>query len=97
MELKVSKEAAEWYKRELDVEDDTASLRFYVRYGGMGGNIPGFSLGVKESNPEDPHTSQEVERINFFIENADVWYFDGKDLEITYSRKSDEPQFKYIN
>ncbi|MFC3038854.1 HesB/YadR/YfhF family protein [Virgibacillus xinjiangensis] len=96
MEIQISKEAAKWYKREMDIEEDSTSLRFYVRYGGMGGNIPGFSLGVKESIPENPHTSKKVEGLQFFIESNDAWYFDGKDLKITYSRKNDEPQFKYL-
>ncbi|GAB3066547.1 HesB/YadR/YfhF family protein [Virgibacillus ainsalahensis] len=94
MEIQISKEAAKWYKNELDISD-SAQLRFYVRYGGFGGNVPGFSLGVTKSIPENIVASTEVENITFFIEDKDAWYFDEKDLKINLNHKLNEPDFKY--
>ncbi|UJL48028.1 hypothetical protein KFZ58_09330 [Virgibacillus sp. NKC19-16] len=96
MKLQISKEVAKWYKKELDIKD-SSQLRFYVRYGGIGGNVPGFSLGITKDEPEDVHTSEEVENIIFFIEKKDAWYFEEKDLKINLNRKIMEPKFNYID
>ena len=95
MELSISEEAAKWYKDELIIENN-AQIRFFVRYGGIGGHIPGFSLGIKFDIPEETHASTTIDNITFFIESADAWYFDGKDLQITLSKDTGEPDFSYI-
>lgn len=93
MEISISEDAANWYKSEYGIVK--ADLRFFVRYGGMGGNIPGFSLGVSLEPPDSMHTSTVVNGIRFFIEEIDAWYFEGKDLKITYNEKTNEPQFAF--
>src|SRR5699024_1279644 len=67
MNIHVTKDAAAWYKKEYDI--DTASLRFFVRYGGFGGNVPGFSLGVHLEEPLNTHTSIKVNDILFSLLN----------------------------
>lgn len=94
MKLQVSKEVAKWYKDELDLENNSM-IRFYVRYGGVGGNLPGFSLGVAKQEPENIHTSINVEDITFFIESKDAWYFEDQDLKVQMNNKLSEPVFKY--
>src|SRR5690625_2602780 len=94
MNIHLSEEAIAWFKTEYEI-DGQVSLRFFVRYGGVGGNIPGFSLGVSFDAPKDPHTSTEQENIHFFIEEADAWYFEGKDLHVTVDQQNDEPLFSY--
>lgn len=93
--IHVSDEVAKWYKDELTI-DDAAQIRFHVRYGGIGGHIPGFSLGLKYDTPDEVHASTTVDNITFFIESMDEWYFDGKDLEVTLNRDMSEPEFIYI-
>src|SRR5699024_12189801 len=66
MNIHVTKDAAAWYKNEYDI--DTASIRFFVRYGGLGGNVPGFSLGVHLEEPLNTHTSIKVNGILFFVD-----------------------------
>ncbi|WP_339227867.1 HesB/YadR/YfhF family protein [Oceanobacillus sp. FSL K6-2867] len=95
MNLKISKEAAKWYKEELDIEDK-AQLRFFVRYGGVGGKIPGFSLGLKLDKPQAIYASTEVDNITFFIEDADAWYFENSDLEVSLDDKRNEPIMEYV-
>ncbi|WP_163170535.1 hypothetical protein [Bacillus sp. NSP9.1] len=34
--------------------------------------------------------------ITFFIEESDVWYFDGHDLLVTYNESSEEPVFESV-
>ncbi|MBP2077760.1 HesB/YadR/YfhF family protein [Oceanobacillus polygoni] len=95
MNLKVSTEAAKWYKEELDIKD-TTQLRFFVRYGGVGGKIPGFSLGLKLDKPQSTHASTEVENITFYIEEADAWYFEESNLEVHLDEQRNEPIMEYV-
>ncbi len=85
----------DWYRTELDI-DELKALRFFVRYGGVGGKIPGFSLGIRSEQPEAIHASTKSNGITFFIEEADAWYFEGCDLEIKFNRQLNEPEFHYI-
>ncbi|MEI3604792.1 hypothetical protein SPD48_03730 [Pseudogracilibacillus sp. SE30717A] len=94
MDIIISNEAAEWYKAEYELKNN-ASLRFFVRYGGIGGNVPGFSLGVNLESPMNIHTSITVNDILFYIEESDAWYFDDKDLLIKLDERLNEPQFSY--
>lgn len=94
MNLTVSEEVAQWYKDELDIEDGT-HIRFYVRYGGVGGIVPGFSLGVNTDSPQLIYTSTHVNNIEFYIEQSDAWYFENKDLTVTLDNKTLEPKFSY--
>lgn len=94
MKIHVTEEVAKWYKNELSIQQSTY-LRYYVRYGGIGGHIPGFSLGINFDTPENVRTSTKVDNITFYIEEADEWYFDGKDLKITLNDKKMEPEFTY--
>ncbi|SDJ70197.1 HesB/YadR/YfhF family protein [Sediminibacillus albus] len=94
MNLQISEEAAEWYKNELELEE-TDEVRFFVRYGGIGGHQPGFSLGIAAEAPSEPVTESEVHGILFFVEQQDSWYFDGADLHIEYNGETEEPSFEY--
>lgn len=94
MEIIVSEEAANWYKEELELEPNS-NVRFFVRYGGVGGRIPGFSLGVNIESPELLHTSTTINELTFFIEEEDAWYFENHNLIVTLDEKLEEPQFMY--
>lgn len=94
MKLSISKEAAEWYKEELHLQEGS-TVRFYVRYGGVGGKIPGFSLGIKPDSTKSIHASAEVLGITFYIDENDTWYFEGSDLEIAFDQEKKEPVMKY--
>ncbi|WP_106497525.1 HesB/YadR/YfhF family protein [Lentibacillus sp. Marseille-P4043] len=94
MKLHVTEEVAEWYKEELDI-DDTNQLRFYVRYGGSGGRIPGFSLGVRVDSPYEAFITCKAGGLTFFIEAKDAWYFDDNNLYVRLNQNKDEPEFVY--
>lgn len=95
MKLDISKEAADWYKEELNINGDMY-LRFFVRYGGVGGRIPGFSLGISPDSPETIYASTEIDGITYFIEETDAWYFEDSDLQIKMDKSLNEPELKYI-
>lgn len=94
MKIHITKRAAQWYKEELHLENGDY-IRFFPRYGGVGGNIPGFSIGINNSEPMDVETKKTVEGIIFYIEKEDLWYFDGKNLTVKYNEKLKEPEFHY--
>src|SRR5690625_2362402 len=94
MKINISNEAAHWYIKELNLTGE-AYVRFYVRYGGVGGNIPGFSIGLSLDSPTQIHTSVTIDGVTFFIEETDAWYFEDKNLTINYNEQLNEPQFTY--
>ncbi|ADP32365.1 MULTISPECIES: HesB/YadR/YfhF family protein [Bacillus] len=94
MNMEIQKDALNWYKDELELENGD-QVRFFVRYGGCSSVQKGFSLGVSKDEPQDIGISTEVEGITFFIEESDIWYFDNHDLLVSYSEASEEPVFEY--
>lgn len=94
LQIFISDEAVRWYKEELELTGPT-NVRFHVRYGGVGGNVPGFSLGLAIEAPSQIHTSVEADFITFYIEESDAWYFENKNLVIKLDEGLNEPQFTY--
>ncbi|KMK76560.1 HesB/YadR/YfhF family protein [Alkalihalobacillus pseudalcaliphilus] len=95
MEIQVSKPALQWFKKEFDLKGEGEYVRFFARYGGCGAVQSSFSLGVNLDKPVTIGAKEEVEGIIFFIEDKDIWYFDGHDLRVKYSRKHEEIQYEY--
>jgi uncharacterized protein YneR len=89
MSLNVEQSAAQWYKREMSLEEGD-HLRIFVRLGGSGSYQPGFSLGVMKDSPRKPAFKQVVEGIIFYLEEDNVWYLDNKELRIRFDEKQDD-------
>ncbi|MBE4908602.1 HesB/YadR/YfhF family protein [Bacillus luteolus] len=96
MELMVSDKAAKWYKDELNLQSGDG-VRFFVRYGGFNSLQSGFSLGVSIEKPVESAIKVEEEGITFFVEEADIWYFDNHNLKVAFDEKKEEPEFEYIS
>lgn len=94
MKIHITEKAAKWYEEELELQPP-AYIRFFPRYGGVGGQIPGFSLGINNNSPTDMRSSVKVNDITFFIEAKDAWYFDDKNLAIRLNEQKNEPEFSY--
>ena len=94
MGIQVENQAALWFKRELDLSDGSA-VRLYPRYSSGGGLHPGFSLGIAAERPVDPGMAEEVEGVTFFMEQRDLWYMEGFDLEIAYAEAEDDISYRY--
>lgn len=83
MKLKVTKEAAEWYKQELDLQDGEY-IRFFVKlYGGNNTVHPNFSLGVSNERPVNMVISDEQAGITFYFNEQDEWYIKEHSLTVT--------------
>ncbi|MFE4075903.1 HesB/YadR/YfhF family protein [Peribacillus sp. YIM B13477] len=94
MKLTISDQAAKWYIDELGLQEGS-HLRFYVRYDGHSTVQSGFSLGIMQEEPENAAAATTMNEINFYVEEKDLWYFDGHDLLITFNEKLTEPEFQY--
>ncbi|WP_338135605.1 HesB/YadR/YfhF family protein [Anoxybacillus flavithermus] len=74
---------------------NTPDVRFFARYGGCSNVQKGFSLGVNKEEPIDAAVTLEKNGVIFFVEQNDMWYFDGHDLHIEFDEKQNEPVFTY--
>jgi len=94
MKITLTDKVSNWFEEELDVAAGD-SIRFFVRYGGIGGRIPGFSLGITIETPDNIHASTSKNGVTYYIEEADEWYFEGEDLNVQFNEQLKEPQFSY--
>ncbi|KAA0546827.1 hypothetical protein FZW96_12575 [Bacillus sp. BGMRC 2118] len=94
MKLTINENAAKWYIDEMNVRQGEY-VRFFVRYGGTG-IISGFSLGVSNEWPVEPGATSEINGVTFYIEEKDLWYFDGHELHVKFNEKYSEPEFDYV-
>ena len=94
MNLDITEAAAEWYKDEFDLSQK-ANLRLFVRYGGVGGLVPGFSIGINIEEPNQIYAKKTINSLTIYIEEKDAWYFGDKDLLIEFNYNLHEPKFIY--
>ncbi|KMY53860.1 hypothetical protein AC623_07650 [Bacillus sp. FJAT-27231] len=95
MNIQVGEKARAWFKNEMDVNQGDY-VRFFVRYGGSSPLHEGFSLGVSKDEPMEIGVKSELDGAVYFIEQKDLWYFDGHDLRVNYNEKLDEPEYEYV-
>jgi uncharacterized protein YneR len=96
MRFFISNLALKWFKDEMGITAGD-KIRFYAKFYGSSPMQQGYSLGFsKGDDPIDMAVSNEMDGILFFIEDSDVWYFDGHDLHVDYNEKQDELEYKYI-
>ena len=94
MKITIDEKSAQWYKEELELEKGDC-LRFFPRYGGYSPIQSGFSLGINKEDEKQASVKLEQDGIIYFVNEDDVWYFDGHDLHITYDDRKAEPAFSY--
>ena len=94
MKITIDEQSVQWYKEELELETGDC-LRFFPRYGGYSPIQSGFSLGINKEAEKQAAVSEKRDGITYFINEEDVWYFDGHDLHITYNEQKAEPVFSY--
>lgn len=93
MEIKISEDAFKWFHEEMEVTKGE-QVRFFVRYGGSGLQ-PGFSLGVTKDQPNETAVEVEQDGATYFIEQNDLWYFDGHDLSVSVNDELGELDYSY--
>lgn len=94
MNIIVNDRAAAWYKEEMLLNKGDY-VRFFARYGGCSTVQQGFSLGVSSEVPHQIGFEVVKDDIHYYIEEKDLWYFDGKDLYVDFNEQVNEPVFRY--
>ncbi|MBM7649249.1 uncharacterized protein YneR [Bacillus ectoiniformans] len=95
MKIIIEDDALNWFLSDMEVKAGEY-IRFYVRYGGSSSLHEGFSLGVTKEEPIDVGAKAIYHEAVFFVEEKDLWYFDGHDLHVNYDRTSDGPVYQYV-
>ncbi len=95
MEIRVSDQAIQWFKNEVEVNEGE-TVKFQAKYGGNSPIHEGFSLAFSLNEPlKDTITSKEKEGITFFIDGTDAWYFEGYDLIVNFDETLEEVTYDY--
>jgi len=94
MKIVMTDQALNWFYDEMEVEVGD-SIRFYARYGGANPFHEGFSLGMSKDDPLNPSTVLQHNGVTFFIEEDDVWLFNGHDLIVDFDKERDELRYEY--
>lgn len=48
---------------------------------------------MAKEDPIEPVAQTTVDGITFFVEDQDIWYFDGHNLTVDINEEADEPMF----
>ncbi len=97
MDIVISKSALQWFKNEVELKAGD-KVKFYPKVYGNSPVQEGFSLGFTVDNePIDIITKFEAEGMWFYIEERDLWFFNGHDLHVGYNEEIDEVEYSYTN
>lgn len=96
MKIIITDEAFKWFKDEMEVATGDY-IRFYARYGGSSPFHEGFSLGMNREVAHEIGVEEVRDGIHFYIEQADLWFFNDHNLIVSVDEKLDELQYTYEN
>ncbi|NLW15681.1 MAG: Fe-S cluster assembly protein HesB [Erysipelothrix sp.] len=88
MKLIISNDAADWYIKEMHLNEGD-SIKFFGKVYG----VNGFSIALSKEEPSRPLAETTVKGITFFVERADTWFFEDNDLNITLDETLKEPKY----
>ncbi|MGG0670046.1 hypothetical protein ABE073_16140 [Lederbergia citrisecunda] len=82
MKFEVSLEAANWYKKEMDVKQGDY-VQYYVQlYGGIPTAHPNYSLGMSIGKEGDVAVKDVVEGITFYFNENNSWFLNEFDMKV---------------
>jgi uncharacterized protein YneR len=94
MNIYVSDSGLKWFKDEVGLGTGD-SVKFYAMIYGSSPVQEGFALGFAIEDPIDAVVRKEAEGILFFVEETDLWFFNGHDLHVDYNVEKDEIEYTY--
>ncbi|NCU18216.1 HesB/YadR/YfhF family protein [Pallidibacillus pasinlerensis] len=95
MKIEVSDAAIKWFKEEMGLENGD-KIKFYSQIYGTSPVQPGYALGfTKDNSPLDMAAHTEKDGLVFYVEERDLWFFDGHDLFVDYNEEQDELVYNY--
>lgn len=96
MKLTVTDNALNWFKEEVELESGN-KVRFIVQIYGDSKIREGYSLAFTlDKDDRKKAVEYEKDGIEFYINETDLWFFDGHDLSVEYDEEKDEVVFEYI-
>ena len=95
MKLVVTDAAVNWFREEVGLKEGD-SVKFHGRYGGADPVQFGFSLMFTRNKPIRAVASVRKRGVLLFIEENDLWFFDGHDLHVDYDEKLEELSYTYV-
>ncbi|GAF21572.1 HesB/YadR/YfhF family protein [Shouchella hunanensis] len=95
MKIVISDPAAKWFKEDFPMGKND-KIKFFSKVYGSSPVQENFALGfTAEDAPNKMAVKTERNGVEFFVEEEDVWFFDGHDLYVDYDEKEDELLFDY--
>ncbi|MEQ6390446.1 HesB/YadR/YfhF family protein [Bacillaceae bacterium S4-13-58] len=95
MKIEISEKALDWFKEEVGLEQGD-KIHFYTQIYGTSPVREGYALAFTVDNDSrDAGVSTTKDGITFFINETDIWFFDGHDLYVEYNEAKDEVEYKY--
>ncbi|RCW74942.1 HesB/YadR/YfhF family protein [Saliterribacillus persicus] len=95
MNLSVTKEAAKWYKDDLELNDGDY-LQFFVKlYGGIPTMHPNYFLGVEKGIDGEIYVKDVVEGITFYFNEQDEWLIEEYDMTVDVESDGQEIKFDF--
>jgi uncharacterized protein YneR len=96
MKIEISDAALKWFKEDVEVKSGDM-VKFYSQIYGSSPVQESFSLAFTVDNePIDMPVSKVVDGITFYIEESDLWFFNGHDLHVDFNERNDELEFNYL-
>lgn len=95
MNIQITDEALQWFKEEMEVSKGD-EIRFYARYGGSSPFHEGFSLGMNRETSHEIGLATEIDGVTFYIEQADLWFFNDHTLVVSVDEQLDELTYDYV-
>lgn len=96
MKIIISPSALAWFKDEMGLQKGD-KIKFHVQIYGSSPIQKNFALGfTKDNEPINMAVHTEVDGIDFYVEESDVWFFDGHDLHVDYNEQKDELEYSYV-
>lgn len=91
MDFEVTKEAAQWYKDEMDLKQGYY-VQYYVQlYGGIPTAHPNYSLGMSIGKEGNIAVKDVIEGITFYFNEDNAWFLNEFDMKVVL--ENDELEF----
>jgi len=96
MNIEISEKALEWFVEEVGLEVGN-KVRFFTQIYGTSPLQEGYALAFTiDNSPRDVVVYTVSGEITFFVEETDLWFFNGHNLYVDYNADKDELEYKYL-
>lgn len=95
MNITVHPKSEQWYEEEVGLAPN-AGIRLTMKIYGKSPLMDNYGLMLQTLEPDNPGASYETKNgVLIFVEQDDLWFFDGHDLYIDFDEALSEPKYVY--